>query len=60
LSGTCPSCAEPVLTHPYDRYYAWALVGVHESGNVSLNLYGFSDKFGPTQKLRKYTVDSLQ
>jgi len=60
LSGTCPSCTEPTLTNPYDRYYAWALVQVHKSGTVSLNLYGFSDDFGPTEKLRKYEVDSLQ
>jgi Calcineurin-like phosphoesterase len=60
LSGTCPSCTEPVLTNPYDRFYAWALVQVHKSGNVSLNLYGFSDDFGPTQELRKYSVESLQ
>jgi len=60
LSGTCPSCTEPVLTNPYDRYYAWALVQVHKSGKVSLNLYGFSDDFGPTERLRKYEVDSLQ
>lgn len=60
LLGTCPSCTEPVLTNPYDRYYAWALVQVHKSGAVSLNLYGFSDDFGPTEKLRKYDVDSLQ
>ena len=60
LVGTCPSCTEPVTTNPYDRYYAWALVQVHKSGVVSLNLYGFSDDFGPTEKLRKYTVDSLQ
>jgi hypothetical protein len=60
LSGTCPSCTEPVLTNPYDRYYAWALVQVHKSGTVSLNLYGFSDDFGPIEKLRKYEVDSLQ
>jgi hypothetical protein len=60
LTGTCPSCTEPVLTNPYDRYYAWALVQVHKSGAVSLNLYGFSDDFGPTERLRKYEVDSLQ
>jgi hypothetical protein len=60
LNGTCPSCTEPVLTNPYDRYYAWALVQVHKSGKVSLDLYGFSDDFGPTEKLRKYEVDSLQ
>lgn len=56
----CPSCTEPVRTNPYDRYYAWALVQVHKSGRVSLNLYGFSDDFGPIEKLRKYEVESLQ
>lgn len=30
------------------------------SGNVSLNLYGFGDDFGPTQLLHKYSVESLQ
>jgi hypothetical protein len=33
---------------------------VHKSGTVTLNLYGFGDDFGPTEKLRKYEVDSLQ
>jgi hypothetical protein len=47
LTGTCPSCAEPVLTNPYDRYYAWALVQVHKSGAVSLNLYGCSNELSP-------------
>jgi hypothetical protein len=60
LNGTCPTCTEPVLTNPYDRFYAWALVQVHKSGAVTLNLYGFSDDFGPVEKLRKYEVDSLQ
>jgi len=60
MNGTCPTCTEPVLTSPYDRFYAWALVQVHKSGNVSLNLYGFSDDFGPTEKLSKYSVQSLQ
>lgn len=60
LSGTCPSCTEPTLTNPSDRYYAWALVQVHASGAVTLNVYGFSDSFGPTQSLTYYNVNSLQ
>jgi hypothetical protein len=60
LSGTCPSCTEPVLTNPSDRYYAWGLVQVHASGAVTLNVYGFSDSFGPTQALTYYNVASLQ
>jgi len=67
LNGTCPSCSEPVLTHPYDRYYAWALVEVHQSGAVSLSMNGFGDNFGgtsetfgPTQDLSLYDVPALQ
>ncbi|HEY2634185.1 MAG TPA: hypothetical protein VGI51_05660 [Steroidobacteraceae bacterium] len=58
LVGTCPSCTEPALTAPTDRYYAWALVQVHASGVVTLTANGFSDSFGPTQTL--YTIPALQ
>jgi Calcineurin-like phosphoesterase len=72
LVGTCsasnpPGCTEPTLTNPYDRYYAWALVQVHASGNVSLQVNGFSDGygatttgFGPVQDLSIYDVATLQ
>jgi hypothetical protein len=60
MTGTCPSCNEPLLNNPFDRYYAWALVQVHQSGNVSLLVNGFSDTFGPTQELTLYNVPSLQ
>ena len=68
LVGTCPTCSEPVLTNPYDRYYAWALVEVHQSGKVSLTMSGFSDGlsdgqaggFGPVKDLSIYDVPSLQ
>lgn len=65
LVGTCsstnpPGCTEPKLTNPYDRYYAWALVEVHASGRVSLEVSGFNDDFGPVQKLKLYDVESLQ
>lgn len=59
LNGTCPSCTEPVVANPSDRYYAWALVQVHQSGTVTLNVNGFSDSFGPTQSLTFYNVPSL-
>jgi hypothetical protein len=49
---------EPVLTQPTDRYYAWAVVQVHQSGVVTLTINGFSDTFGQTKTL--YTVPSLQ
>jgi hypothetical protein len=51
---------EPKLTNPYDRYYAWALVSIHQSGKVSLQVSGFSDQFGPIQDLTIYDVASLQ
>ena len=67
LVGTCISgnfntpgqtCSEPQFTNPGDRFYAWGLVQVHQSGNVTLKTYGFSDLLGPTQTL--YTVSGLQ
>jgi hypothetical protein len=74
LVGTCTSaglgaqgsCAEPVLTNPWDRYYAWALVQVHASGHVSLSVQGFSDtaltlSYPPIiQDLSTYDVARLQ
>ena len=65
LVGTCsstspPGCTEPKLTNPFDRYYAWALVQVHQSGNVSMTVHGFSDQFGPTTDLSLYDVATLQ
>jgi hypothetical protein len=67
LIGTCSSgtfttpgqtCAEPAFTNPGDRFYAWGLVQIHQSGTVTLTTYGFSDTYGPTQTL--YTVPYLQ
>jgi hypothetical protein len=65
LVGTCsstnpPGCTEPKLTNPFDRYYAWATVSVHQSGNVSMTVHGFSDTFGLTQDLTLYDVATLQ
>jgi hypothetical protein len=54
----CPACVEPLLTAQSDRYYAWALVQVHQSGAVTLSAYGFNDAFGPTQTLT--TISALQ
>jgi Calcineurin-like phosphoesterase len=47
---------EPVLTNPYDRFYAWALVQIHQSGAVSMQVNGFNDQFGPVQDLTIYDV----
>jgi hypothetical protein len=65
LVGTCSStpnsCTEPTpFANPSDRYYAWALVQVHQSGNVSLYVSGFNDQFGPTQDLTWYNQSTLQ
>jgi hypothetical protein len=74
-AGVSPSdsnCVEPVFNSMFDRYYAWALVQIHQSGNVSLNLTGFADNgyyllptggfagFGPPVDLANYDVSSLQ
>jgi hypothetical protein len=67
LIGTCsasnpPGCVEPSSagSHAYDRYYAWATVQVHASGNISLQVSGFNDQFGPVQDLATYDVATLQ
>ena len=58
---------EPILTNYTDRYYAWALVQVHASGNVSMQVSGFGDNymgptatFGAVQDLTLYDVATLQ
>ena len=58
LEGRCPDCRTPKLNEPTDRYYAWARVLVHRSGRVSLEIWGFDDKFGPARVLK--VVNSLQ
>jgi hypothetical protein len=60
MVGTCPNCTEPKLTNAFDRYYAWALVSVHQSGKVSLQVNGFDDHFGIQQDLHLYDVAALQ
>jgi hypothetical protein len=67
LVGTCsasnpPGCVEPNSAYPhmYDRFYAWATVQVHKSGNISLQISGFSDQYGPVQDLTYYDVATLQ
>ena len=34
-----------------DRQYSWALVKVHRSGRVVMEVAGFDEKFGPTHRL---------
>jgi hypothetical protein len=58
LSGTCPSCVDPTFTNPTDRSYAWVLVQVHQSGNVTLTGYAFNEAFGPTQVFQ--SINGLQ
>lgn len=72
VSSSDSNCQEPAFNSPYDRYYAWALVQVHQSGNVSLNMTGFADTsyyllpnggfagFGPPVDMTTYDVGSLQ
>jgi hypothetical protein len=50
------SACEPVLTNLYDRFYAWALVQIHQSGAVTMQVSGFDDQFGPVQDLSIYDV----
>jgi hypothetical protein len=41
---------------PTDRTYAYANVRVFQSGKVVIDAYGFSDTYGPTQKLTTITL----
>jgi hypothetical protein len=44
LGGSGASSTEPVpFLNTWDRYYAWALVQVHQSGAVSMTVQGFGD-----------------
>jgi hypothetical protein len=44
LGGSGASSTEPVpFENTWDRYYAWALVQIHQSGAVSLSVQGFGD-----------------
>jgi hypothetical protein len=55
-TGGSPWDAKPgeQTLHPEsDRSYAWASVDVHRSGRVDITAYGFSDRFGPTQVIRR-------
>jgi hypothetical protein len=61
LTGTCPGsasiCLEPANeANPTDRYYAWATVQIHQSGNVTLSVSGFSDTYQPVQSISYYNV----
>ncbi len=50
------TCAEPAERAATDRYYAWAVVSVHQSGAVTLAVYGFSDLFGATTQIASATI----
>lgn len=52
-SGGSPFSAKASDTSkPQDRMYAWAIVKVHASGKVHLDVYGFDEHYGKTQKLK--------
>jgi len=58
-SGGSPfdvAIGEPSAHPATDRHYVWATVQVHQSGRVELVARGFSDRFGPTQILRRVTL----
>lgn len=38
--------------NPQDRTYAWALVKVHASGKVRIDVYGFDEHYGKTTRLK--------
>jgi hypothetical protein len=58
MGGASPNYTEPSEVAMTDRYYAWALVQVHKSGAVTLNLTGFPDTGigGTVYDLQNYDV----
>lgn len=52
-SGGSPFSAKPGDTrNPQDRMVAWALVRVHASGKVQVDVYGFDEHGGKTVRLK--------
>jgi len=52
-SGGSPFTAQPgESSNPQDRMYAWALVRVRVSGKRQIDVYGFDEHYGKTQKLK--------
>ncbi len=39
-----------------DRHYAYALVQVHRSGRVTVQAYGFDERYGPLRRLGGFTL----
>jgi hypothetical protein len=58
MGGSSPNYTEPSEAAYSDRYYAWALVQIHKSGAVTLNLTGFPDTGigGVVYDLQNYDV----
>ena len=58
-SGGSPFEAKPgESANPIDRFYAWALVTVRASGRVTMEAFGFDDKFGPTKRIESIELAS--
>jgi len=53
-----PKITDVTVSPSTDRNYAWATVRIHQSGAVSLDLYAFSDTFGPTYDIQ--SIPNLQ
>ncbi len=54
-----PFSARPgVSSNPDDRTYAWAVVSIHRSGKVHIEIVGFSDSFGSTRQLRAFDIEA--
>ncbi len=52
-SGGSPFSAKPGDGHgPTDRLYAWALVRIHVSGQVEIEVRGFDEAYGPSRILQ--------
>ncbi|WP_077033776.1 metallophosphoesterase [Pelomonas sp. KK5] len=45
---------------PTDRDYVYAVVNILQSGNVVLNVYGFTSAYGPTKLIGQATIAPVQ
>lgn len=57
-AGGSPFEAKPGESrNPNDRQYSWALVKVHRSGRVVMEVSGFDEDFGPTHRLESIELN---
>ena len=52
--GSPFSVAKTDTNNPQDRMYAWAIVNLHASGKIHLEVFGFDEHYGKTIRLKSF------